>query len=163
MTEATFVERVPWTGPSRFLLVAVALVCVGGAVAAVLGTPPRERPLALLFSVPGIAVVVAVAIVFKELRIALDGETLTTGFGPFRRRVPLRTIARCEPLTYRWLDYGGWGIRWRPGSTLYNVPGDQGQAVQLTLVNNKRFLFSSRESQEWCQRLRASNPGILAP
>jgi hypothetical protein len=114
----------------------------------------------VLASVPAIAVLAGVAVVFKELRIVLGDETLTAGFGPFRRRVPLQAITRCEPLTYRWQDWGGWGIRWRPGGTLFNVPGDHGQAVQLTLANNRRFLFSSQEPQVWCERLRTGYPAI---
>jgi hypothetical protein len=138
----------------------LALAGAGGTALLVAKAPPGERTAAALASLPGIAALAGVNAIFKELRIALDDETLTVGFGPFRRRVPLQAITRCEPLIYRWLDWAGWGIRWRPGGTLYNVPGDQGQAVQLTLANNRRFLFSSREPQAWCERLRMRNPAI---
>lgn len=141
-------------------MASLALVGIGGTALLVTRVPPGERTAAALASVPAIAVLAGVAVVFKELRIVLDDETLTVGFGPFRRRVPLPAITRCEPLTYRWLDWGGWGIRWRPGGMLFNVPGDHGQAVQLTLANNRRILFSSREPRAWCERLRLRYPAI---
>lgn len=160
MSGAGYVEVVPWSERTRLVMASLALVGVGGSALLVASVPPIERAAAMLATVPAITVLAAVAVIFKELRIELDDETLTVGFGPFRRRVPLQTITRCEPLTYRWLDWGGWGIRWRPGSTLYNVPGDHGQAVQLTLANNRRFLFSSREPQAWCERLLLRHPAI---
>jgi hypothetical protein len=160
MTTAGYVEVVPWSERTRLVMASLVLAGAGGTALLVARVPPVERSAAVLASVPAIAVLAGVAVVFRELRIVLDDETLTAGFGPFRRRVPLPAITRCEPLTYRWLDWGGWGIRWRPGGTLYNVPGDHGQAVQLTLANNRRFLFSSREPQAWCERLRTRYPAI---
>lgn len=160
MTTTSYVEVVPWSERGRLAMASLALAGFGGTALLVAREPPDERTAAVLASVPAIAVLAGVAVVFKELRIVLDDETLTAGFGPLRRRVPLEAINRCEPLAYRWLDWGGWGIRWRPGGTLYNVPGDHGQAVQLTLANNRRFLFSSREPQAWCERLRMRYPAI---
>jgi hypothetical protein len=160
MTTAGYVEVVPWSERTRLAMASFALAGVGGTALLVARVPPVERTAAVLAAVPAIAVLAGVAVVFKELRIVLDDEALTAGFGPLRRRVPLQAISRCEPLTYRWLDWGGWGIRWRPGGTLFNVPGDQGQAVQLTLANNRHFLFSSREPQAWCERLRMRYPAI---
>jgi hypothetical protein len=160
MTASGYVEVVPWSERTRVALAGFVLAGVGGTALLVARVPPGERTAVVLASVPGLAVLAGVTVVFRELRIALDDETLTAGFGPFRRRVPLHAITHCAPLTYRWLDWGGWGIRWRPGSALYNVPGDQGHAVQLTLANNRRFLFSSREPQAWCERLRMRYPAI---
>src|SRR3954453_11301354 len=160
MTTAGYVEVVPWSERARLAMASLALAGVGGTALLVTRVPSDERTAAVLAAVPAIAVLAGVAVVFRELWIALDDETLTAGFGPFRRRVPLQAITRCEPLTYCWLDWGGWGIRWRPGGTLFNVPGDHGQAVQLTLANNRRLLFSSREPQAWCERLRTRYPAI---
>jgi hypothetical protein len=160
MTTARYVEIVPWSERARRAMTGLALAGVGGTSVVVARVPSDERTAAVLAAVPALVVVGGVAVLFKELRIALADESLSVGFGPLRRRVPLQAITRCEPLTYRWCDWGGWGIRWRPGGTLFNVPGDHGQAVQLTLANDRRVLFSSREPQAWCERLRLRTPAI---
>ena len=81
---------------------------------------------------------------FHRLRVTVDEARLTLGFGPIRRQVALDRIERARPVTYRALTWGGWGIRWRPGTgTLWNVPGDGGRAVELTLRDGRLLLFSS--------------------
>jgi hypothetical protein len=101
-----------------------------------------------------------VGAVFHRLRVTLDAEALTVGFGPFRERLPLARIAACAPTTYRWLAYGGYGIRYnfRRRSKLFNVPGDGGRAVQVTLDDGRRVHFSARDPAAVCAAIRARYP-----
>ena len=112
-------------------------------------------------------ILVGVAVAFRQLRIVVDDTTLSVGFGPFRERLPLTRIVACAPTTYRWLEYGGWGIRYnirhlRRRATLYNVMGDRGRAVEVVLDDGRRVLFSSGDPAAVCQAIRAHRPEISA-
>ena len=150
------VEEITWSRGAWVVLLAAAacaLVFLGWVL---LTVPASRHPSAL---VPLLVVVLPVAgirAVFHRLRVTLGPDTLTVGFGPFRERLPLARIAACGPTTYRWLPYGGWGIRynvWRRAK-LYNVPGDGGRAVEVTLDDGRRVLFSARDPAAVCAVLR---------
>jgi hypothetical protein len=91
--------------------------------------------------------------VFTRLRIVVDAEALTIGFGPFRERIPRALIAECGMTQYRWQEWGGIGLRIRPGARLYNVPGDGGWAVRVRLRDGQIRLFSSRRPSAICNAL----------
>ena len=90
---------------------------------------------------------------FTRLRIVVDEEALTFGFGPFRERIPRAQIAECGVTQYRWQDWGGIGLRLRPWGRLYNVPGDGGWAVKVQLKNGQVRLISSRKPSAICRAL----------
>jgi hypothetical protein len=116
--------------------------------------PPEER--LRLLSIAGVTTLLyaGLVMIFSTVRVVIDEQTLTVGFGPFRERVPLSRVTACSPTTYRWWDWGGWGIRlgWR--AKLYNVPGDRGVAVEVTLDDGRRLLFSSTDPAAVCQAIR---------
>jgi hypothetical protein len=57
-------------------------------------------------------------------------------------------IERYEPRTYRPLrEFGGWGIRWTPGTLAYTVSGDRG--VQLRLTTGRSVLVGSRHVEDF--------------
>jgi hypothetical protein len=72
---------------------------------------------------------------------------LRVGFPIFNKRIPLHDIDRVAPIQYGWFQWGGWGMRFRRGAVMYNVPGDKGRAVELTLRNGKRVLFSAEDPE----------------
>lgn len=92
---------------------------------------------------------------FQVVRVRVEGTDLRVGFGLFSKRIPLHEIDQVAPVQYRWVQWGGWGIRMRRGAVLYNVPGDQGRAVELTLRNGKRVLFSAEDPDAVCTAIRA--------
>ncbi len=113
------------------------------------------------------ALVLGIALLFRRLRIVVDETDLTVGFGPFRERLPLARIVACDATTYRWWEYGGWGIRYkfqlrhpRRRAKLYNVPGDGGRAVQVVLDDGRSVLFSSRDPAAVCGAVRARRPDM---
>jgi hypothetical protein len=101
-----------------------------------------------------------IAVLFRRLRVTLGPAALVVGFGPLRDRVPLARIVRCAPVTYHWLAFGGWGIRynWAARAKLYNVAGDGGRAVRLTLDDGRHLLFSARDPAAVCAALRPHCP-----
>ncbi|TMV43172.1 hypothetical protein FE783_35955 [Paenibacillus mesophilus] len=89
-----------------------------------------------------LAVLFAILWPFTMLRVRVDARSLTVGFGLLRERVMLEQIESCQKAAYRWQDWGGMGIRQKPGSKLYNVAGDGGVAVRVNLANGRRiFVF----------------------
>ncbi len=160
--EERFVQEIRWSSGAGWALGGLFLFTLVSVLAPAVGLPMPARERLFLIGV-ALAVVVlfgAVWWVFSTLRLAIDGEALTVGFGPFRERLPLVRIVACGGLTYRWWEWGGWGIRcgWR--ARLYNVPGDAGRAVQLNLEDGSRLLFSSPDLAAVCRALRERRPEI---
>ncbi|HYO30076.1 MAG TPA: hypothetical protein VER37_05790, partial [Thermomicrobiales bacterium] len=125
--------RTYWRG------VAAAATFMIGVSVWVLFNGSGDRRLTLLMIVLLAASLAVSTVASRRLRIVVDEATLTVGFGPFRERLPLVRIATCDATTYRWWEYGGWGIRryslrrpWRRAK-LYNVLGDGGLAVRVAL------------------------------
>jgi hypothetical protein len=80
---------------------------------------------------------VLLAWVFSSLTIEVNDRELVSYFGPgvWSRHVPLGDIARVERTTSSPLE--GWGIRFTPRGTLYNVSGTD--AVEVRLATGTRF------------------------
>jgi hypothetical protein len=153
------VEEITWS-PVGWVVLLAAAACAVVPLGWALLTVPASRPAALIPLLLVVLLVGGIGALFHRLRVTLDPDTLTVGFGPFRERLPLARIAACDPVTYRWLAYGGYGIRyafWRRAK-LYNVPGDRGRAVQLTLDDGRRVLFSAHDPAAVCAALRPHCP-----
>ena len=65
------------------------------------------------------------------------------GVGLIRGTYDLKDIRTCRPINYTPL---GWGIRFRPGVTLYNVSGNR--AIELELKNRDRKIWLGTNSPE---------------
>ncbi len=101
----------------------------------------------------------SIVLLFSRLTVAIDGRTLTVGFRAFRERIPLARITACAPISYRWIEWGGYGIRINRRGKMYNVPGDGGRAVQVTLDNGRRVFFSSTDPDAACAAINAARGG----
>ena len=97
---------------------------------------------------------VGVAVVFRTLTITIEHGSLNVAFGPLHERLPLPAITDCRVVSYDWREWGGWGIRYGRGATLYNVAGDHGLAVQISRDDGTRLLFSSPDPQATCGALQ---------
>lgn len=87
---------------------------------------------------------------YRGLNIIISRSILDVEYGVFnRKRIPLDKITNCEPTKARFRTYGGIGIRLGlDGSTAYNT--DLGDAIKLTLIDGRPFLFSTRNPQKIC-------------
>jgi hypothetical protein len=157
-----FIQETRWSLAALRALIGLNLIVFLSVVAPAVSLPPGHPERTLLLTVAGITAIFLTGITwtFTTLRVTIDEHALTVGFGPFRERVPLERVTACRPTTYRWWDWGGWGIRlgWR--AKLYNVPGDGGVAVELTFDDGRRLLFSSSDPAAVCQVLRDRRPEI---
>ena len=153
------VEELTWSGVWWVFLAGVAAVSVIPLAWALL-TVPESRPAALAPILFVVLLIGGIGVLFRRLRVTLAADTLTIGFGPFRDRLPVARIVACAPTTYRWIAFGGFGIRYnrRQRAKLYNVMGDGGRAVRLTLDDGRHVLFSARDPEAVCARLRPFCP-----
>lgn len=156
-----FAQEIRW--PAK------AWVTLGGlllAVTALLLTPTfftvahGLRKLLLISAGVTVAASLGFVWLFSSLRISVNERALTVGFGPFRETITLERVASCGTTTYRWVDWGGFGIRYRSQGKLYNVPGDRGVAVQVNLDDGRQILFSSPDPIAVCRALRKRLPGL---
>ncbi len=96
----------------------------------------------------------------SSLRVTLTNEQLNIQYGLIGPEIPLSKIESAEPIKYSLLDSGGWGVRYSltKRSWIYNVMGDQGNAVQLKYrtknEKQKTIIIGSTDAP---QLLRAIN------
>ena len=105
--------------------------------------------LAIIFTL-----VLSGAVVLLRMTTRVEESHVTVRFWGVRiRRVPLRDIVECEAVSVNSLrEYGGWGIRWRPGhGWVYNVAS--GGAVRLSLNGGKRLVIGSQRAKELAEAI----------
>ena len=161
-TPARYEEKVSSSAWLAVLVGAVALIGIGVPLGLFLGHRAAGAGGTLLLLIPPAIIVLLIVLLvsqFYALRIRVGGGMLVFGFGLFKKRFSVKALRAFQSTTYRWQTYGGWGIRWgRDGSTAYNVMGDQGIAVRVTVdlgTKTKDWLFSSRRPDEVCRALEA--------
>jgi len=149
----TTIHEISWSRGARWFL-AISLLLYLGFVGVALGQARFPVLAAVVMEAGTCALLLWLFRLIQTLRVAIDGMDLVVGFGLWKRRIPFHSIDRVSPVRYHWVRWGGWGIRWRPGAVLYNVPGDQGRAVELTLRDGKRVLFSARNPDAVASAIR---------
>jgi len=147
LTDPAYTESVPnpwwlratlWLGPPAALAGAVAVWGDESGIARVIG-----GGLLLLLA----AVLTLIARWLTALRIEVAPDALRYGWGPLgaTRRWPDVLAAEVEP--YRWLTYGGWGLRFASGKRrAYSVPGVRFGVVVRTR-DGKRTHLASRQPE----------------
>ncbi|MFD1512511.1 hypothetical protein [Halomarina rubra] len=101
-----------------------------------------------------IGILVAGGIVVFVWSLSLTTEVRNDGLyiqlWPLQRsfqRVPWTAIESAEAVRYRPLrEYGGWGIRWRPGTVAYSVSGSRG--VFVSRDGDRDILVGSERPDE---------------
>ena len=158
-----YTERLTWSRFWWFVLLGPAIT---GAVFAVLllVALPASWGRAPGAATVGFAATVflAVAYAFRALEITIDDHQLTVGFPISHDRVPLDQIIACRPITYRWWEFGGYGIRWGRRGKMFNVGGDGGRVVELRRSGRGTLLFSSRNPEAVCAAIHARRPDVAS-
>jgi len=103
------------------------------------------------------ALLVFAFVSFRRLRIAVSDKELQFAFGILRKSIPLAAIQACEAKRYRWLTYGGWGIRYALGGRrAWSLPGAPA-GVEVTAAEGtrvRRYFVSSRSPELLAEALR---------
>lgn len=107
----------------------------------------------------GLAIVYGLAFsTFSCLNVEVRSDHLFLWFGPLRlirKRIRYSDIQRVGPITYRpFREFGGWGIRWRPGKSAWSIRGNR--AVNVELRNGKSVYVGSRVPQRLAGRIDAA-------
>ncbi len=93
---------------------------------------------------------------FTNLSVRVTGSGLSFRYGMFGKSFSWEQITSVEATDYRWIAYGGWGIRFSTkGRRAWSQLGvKRGVVVAVTEGKNKRSYFiSSRKADELAEAL----------
>ncbi len=107
------------------------------------------------------ALLALIAVNFWRMKVDIDSEALTVGFGIIKKRIPLSEITNWKPATYSWLKFGGWGIRRaRDGSRAYSARGRQGVAIQ---TQERTYIITTNDPEQLARAISRFMGGKNAP
>lgn len=88
---------------------------------------------------------VVLLLLFYKLTIKVtdDFVEFKLGIGIINERYKMQDIQSCKSISY--FPFG-WGVRWRPGITLFNVSGNK--AIELEIKNKSRKIWIGTDSPE---------------
>lgn len=109
------------TGATAATLAATGAAPVAGMVAM---TAVTALPTAMLW------------LLFRTLRVTVTTEQVHIQFGLWGPEIPVEAIVDAQAVEYDWRRYGGFGIKYRDGTWIYNMIGDDKKAVQITWVED---------------------------
>jgi hypothetical protein len=134
------------------LVAAITFAALTGLVSVTVAREPEVSTLERVVSagstlIAGLVVGVVV-VIFTRLHVRADREGVRFGFGPFASKVGLDGIIEARPVPYRWMRYGGWGLRssWNFRDRAYSVPFVK-HGVEIQLDNGRSFFVSSRHPE----------------
>ena len=71
-------------------------------------------------------------LLFAVLRVTVSEGSVNVQLGLWGPKIPIHAITGAMATTYKFSDFGGWGIRYRLGQgVMYNMPGDGGNALKI--------------------------------
>lgn len=153
-----FTQRTFWSGPGAVgMLALLGTTAVVEVVVAVVAFRETGSWLVPASVAAGIGLIAVLGACFARLQVRVDGREVRVSFGPIARTVPLEAIVSVEATTYSPLrEFGGWGIRLGRRGWMWNVMGDGGKAVALTLREGRALLCSSREPEALVAAIEAA-------
>lgn len=104
-------------------------------------------------------VLLLVLVVFRSLRLVIDSAGILASWGGIlNRRHTWADIDRVEASRYRWLPFGGWGLRWDcKGGTAYSQIGVRDQLI-LYLKSGKRLHVTVKNARAALEAVREHQP-----
>jgi hypothetical protein len=141
------------------LLAASLAAMVFAVIAVALDDEADWRLFAWYFPLMAVAGVLLVGVLFsfRRLHIQVSDDAIRFRFGVFGKTLPLADVQGCEPQKYRWLTYGGWGIRFALGGRkAWSMPGVP-EGVEITVAEGKRvrrYFVSSRSPELLAEAVR---------
>ncbi len=136
---------------ARWLLLAVALAMLASVVGAVLVLVSEDTPWWVALQLVAVGILLGfIELTFMRLRIEVRGDRLRFHFGPFGPTLKLSEVRSAEPSPYRWMAFGGWGIRFGrvAGRSVraYSVPFLK-TGVAIETAGGKQYYTSSRRPE----------------
>lgn len=132
-TESTVVyQRTQW-GWLGFPILAVVFV-----IMLIVFLFAEDATALLLWTLGFMVVLFLIVLHFSRLTVTVDDSSVTVGFGLINRphrRIGFDEVKSVAKVRNSW--WYGYGVRWIPGGTMYNVQGND--AVELTYLTDKKF------------------------
>ncbi|MGE3412255.1 MAG: hypothetical protein AB7L91_08550 [Dehalococcoidia bacterium] len=133
----------------RLLVALSALATIGATVPVVFGDDGSKWFVVASLILTG-AILGLVEFTFMRLRIDVTRDQMRFHFGPFGPTLKLSDVRSAEPSPYRWLAFGGWGIRFGrvSGRTVraYSVPFIR-TGVAIETAGGTRYYTSSQRPE----------------
>ncbi|QCJ47475.1 hypothetical protein [Haloprofundus sp. MHR1] len=104
-------------------------------------------------SILGFAVFAAVGLLLYNARLETEvrDDGVYVRFAPFHRsprRIAWEEITSAEATAYSPIgEFGGWGVRWRPGAVAYSVSGSE--AVRIERTDDRDVVVGSERAAEF--------------
>lgn len=95
-----------------------------------------------LLSVVIIIILGLVLVNFHALKIRITEDGVGFGFGIFKKEIPFSEITGFQKESYRFKDYGGWGIRLGPNRTTGYI-ARSGDGVRIKTARRDYYLSTS--------------------
>jgi len=157
-SDAAYSESVPnpwWLMATLWLCPPLMLV---GAVAVWRDESGISRVIGVSILLGLVVVLVPLARWLTALRIEVTPAALRYGWGPMGATRRWADVLGAEVEPYRWLTYGGWGLRFALGKRrAYSVPGVR-FGVLVRTRDGKRTHLASRQPEALCAAIRARIP-----
>ncbi len=123
-------------------------VLTASALFAIAGNLAGDAWIGLLAALFTLTLIILVDRWFMTMQVTVDQEAVTARFGPFATRLAHPRIVSVEAQDYRWITYGGWGIRWgTQRRRAWSVPF-LNRGVMLALTDGTRYFISSRSPED---------------
>jgi len=89
-----------------------------------------------------------IGLAFSRLHVHAGPEGVRAGFGPFASTIQPEAIESATAEHYRWLRFGGWGLRWswNMRDRAYSVPFVR-EGVTIRLHGGRTVFLSSRQPE----------------
>ena len=135
----------------KLLWLAVIFVGIEAVVLAFVGD--ELMGWALIATIVGLALIVAVVVIASTLTVVVSTADVKIAFG---WGWPTKTIDRSAILSHKpvrnsWIL--GWGMRWFPGGSMWNVWGLD--AIELELTSGKKFRIGTDDVEGLEQALHS--------
>ncbi len=117
-------------------------------------------PLAPLAAIASFALVALTWLLFAVLRVTVSEGAVNIQLGLWGPRIPISSIISVVATTYKFSQFKGWGIRISPRfGTMYNMPGDGGNALKIEWRDGDRqrtTWVGTREADSLVRVIRAA-------
>jgi len=134
------------------LVVIIVIEALAIVVQLLLAETGSKSILSLALSVVLFLTFTFILINFFYMRLKITKEQLLVSYGIFKLRIERKDIALCEPVTFSWKTYLGWGIS-RPGfdgTFAWTTRGNKG----IRLETKKRiYVVSTNNADKICKLL----------
>lgn len=106
-------------------------------------------------------------LLFAVLRVTVSEGSVKIQLGLWGPRIPIASIVSAEATTYKFTQFGGWGIRYSLSQgTMYNMPGDGGNALKIRWRTDegreKTTWVGTHEAPELVRAIEAAQQSALS-